>query len=150
MDIMSRNESNLSKFSNARSATIVEQGSSIRPAKKLLDKVEVGKEYLFTTGRHSAIVRKTEEGKLQYLELQSSFRNGWSDFEYENVTKWGTYKRTLSDTLKDRFACNRLSLGISYLTDISCFEGDNELRDILGYITTEPSQQKKGSSGGIK
>lgn len=148
--VMAISERNLVQLLKAGSATIVEQGSTIRPAKKLLGKVEVGKEYILSTGRHAAIVRKTEDGKLQYLELQSEALCGWRDFEYERTTKWGTYERTLSDTLRDRFGCDRISAGISYLTDISCFENDDELRELLGYINTPKEKQQKGISGHVR
>ena len=148
--IMAIAEDELVGLTKAVSSVIVEKGSTLRPAKALLKKVEEGKEYILSTGRHAAIVRKTAEGKLQYLELQSATRSGWHDFEYEQVTKWGTYKRTLSDTLKSRFACGRVSAGISYLQEISVFKDDDELRDILGYINTEADKQQKGASGSVK
>lgn len=36
----------------------------------LLKQCEAGKEYYLSVGRHASIVRKTKDGKLQYLELQ--------------------------------------------------------------------------------
>lgn len=149
-NVMARGEYLLSKLGKAVDNTVIEIGSTIRPAKALLKQVEKGKEYIFVTGRHASIVRKNDEGELQYLELQSSTKNGWQNFEYEFKTKWGIYKYTISDILKDRFGCGALSAGISYLTDISCFENDDELRDLLGYINTAVDKQEKGVSGGIK
>lgn len=137
--------------------TTIEQGSTINPTKKLLKLVEKGKEYMLITGRHAAIVRKNDENILQYLELQSSSDNGWTNFERDYVMYKGyagyerTVHRTLSDTLKRRFGCDRgTSWDISSLTDITGLTADDEFREILGYINTDVSKQKKGSSGNVK
>jgi hypothetical protein len=112
-------------------------------AHTLLAKVEAGKEYYFSTGRHAAIVRKTTDGILQYLELQSSYKNGWG---------------TLDDrALRYRFAAKRQhsTHGFKYnasstLVDIAKFAESPDFVEMLQYINTEVDKQKKGVSGGIK
>ena len=104
---------------------------------RLLKKVEKGKEYYFVCGRHAAIVRRTDDG-LQYLELQSGYRNGWKDFD-------GNPRYTLAQ----RFGC-RGSQGYDvdvFMIDIDAFKGNNEFADILGYINTDTDKQRKGERG---
>ena len=115
--------------------------SSITAGNKLLKKVETGKEYYFYCGRHAAIVRKTEDGVLQYLELQSSMNNGWTNFN-------GNPRYTLST----RFGC-RGSEGRdidAVMIDIEAFKDNEEFRDILGYINTSTDKQVKGEGGYAK
>lgn len=108
---------------------------------RLLKQCEVGKEYYLCCGRHASIVRKLEDGRLQYLELQSARDSGWTDFN-------GNPRFTLSS----RFGCssNLPSVG-DFMIDIddSDFETD-EFRQLLGYINTAESDQKKGKYGTIK
>lgn len=150
MSYASRNIMNLDGLT-----PMVEQGETIRPAKALLKKVEEGKEYYFITGRHASIVRKLD-GKLQYLELQSAKNSGWHFFEGDDILYKGTeyektIHRTVSDTLTNRFACNRgTRYGYSYLLDIEQFKGSNEFRDLMGYVNTAEFKQQKGKLGSVK
>lgn len=129
-------------FSNG--ATIEETGkTSITVGNNLLKKVEEGKEYYLEIGKHAAIVRR-EEGKLQYLELQSSKKNGWIDFN-------GNPRYTL----KNRFGCSSSSKKVygyalesrGSITDVDKLKDSEELRVLLGYINTAEDEQKKGSAG---
>ena len=112
--------------------------------KNLLKQCETGKEYYLYVGRHAAIVRKTDGDKLQYLELQSPTQNGWHDFD-GNVRY----------TLVNRFGCssqsNKWSQEIHGMIDIadSNFNTD-DFRQLLGYINTADSEQKKGKYGTTK
>lgn len=115
--------------------------SSITVGNRLLKQVEAGKEYYLCVGRHAAIVRRTKEGVLQYLELQSAFRNGWTNFN-------GNPK----NTLHDRFGCTQsLPAFGDFMIDLeeSDFSTD-EFKSLLGYINTAENEQKKGSNGTIK
>ena len=118
--------------------------SSLTVGNRLLKKCEAGKEYYLVTGRHASIVRKNDEGNLQYLELQSAYENGWKDF--------GKRPR---ETLARRFGCNSRSNPWpergNFMLDLekSDFSSD-EFRSMLGYINTDPSKEKKGSDGTIK
>jgi YHS domain-containing protein len=114
--------------------------SAVTAGNRLLKSVEIGKEYYFVSGRHAAIVRKTEEGVLQYLELQSSSRSGWTDFN-------GNPRYTLST----RFGDYRNSWGVeSFMIDVDSFKNSDDLRHLLGYINTAEGEQRKGKYGTIK
>ena len=107
----------------------------------MLKQVEKGKEYYFVCGRHAAIVRRTEEDVLQYLELQSSRNNGWIDFN-------GNPRYTLAT----RFG-NRSSEGrdvSTFMIDVDSFKDNEEFKEILGYINTASDKQRKGASGYAK
>lgn len=127
-------------------------------SKKLLESVKEGKEYLFTGGRHTAIVRRYE-GRLQYLELQHQSENGWTDFERTikrprikalYLEQQGDIHVSISDTLKNRFRANGRMCKNNYLVDIGQFEGNDEFIDLLGYMNTSHDKQMKGTGGGIK
>lgn len=126
--------------------SIFQQGKyELTLANNLLKKVKKGKEYYFVTGRHAAIVRRTNEGKLQYLELQSGKENGngWKDF--------GETANKIKKILSWRFGCSRRKRFYeSFLIDVDSFKDNEELPDILGYINTNESEQRKGQYGTIK
>lgn len=118
---------------------------SMTVGNRLLKHCEAGKEYYLCVGRHASIVRKTDEGALQYLELQSANESGWTDFN-------GNPRYTL----KTRFGCSSSSdYGVSqnydFMIDLdeSNFETD-EFKSILGYINTNEDKQRKSSNGTIK
>lgn len=120
-----------------------EGASSITVGNRLLKMCETGKEYYLCVGRHAAIVRKTDDGVLQYLELQSATRSGWTDFN-------GNPRYTL----KNRFGCTQTSGPSAYydfMIDLneSNFETD-DFKSLLGYINTAENEQRKGSNGAIK
>lgn len=136
---------NLHKLSQAdgMKALKAEGASSLTVGNRLLKQCETGKEYYLCVGRHAAIVRKTNEGKLQYLELQSPYRNGWTDFN-------GNPRYTLNS----RFGCTSASSASAhydFMLDLneSNFNTD-EFRSLLGYINTAENEQRKGSNGTIK
>lgn len=118
---------------------------SLTVGNRLLKQVETGKEYYLCVGRHASIVRKTEDGTLQYLELQSARNSGWTDFN-------GNPK----STLYDRFGCTSTSdYGTSSTYDfmLDLEESDfstDDFKSLLGYINTSDSEQKKGKYGTIK
>lgn len=115
--------------------------STITVGNKLLKRVEQGKEYYLTVGRHAAIVRKTDEGVLQYLELQSQNNSGWHNFN-------GNPRFTLAS----RFGC-RNGTGNNeegFMLDVNEFKDSEELQILLGYINTAIDNQKKGVGGSVK
>ena len=121
-----------------------EGASSITVGNRLLKMCEVGREYYLAVGRHAAIVRKTTDGVYQYLELQSSRKSGWIDFD-------GNPRYTL----KTRFGCTSTSSGSSYydfMLDIeeSDFSSTDDFKTLLGFLNTAVDAQRKGSSGTIK
>lgn len=105
--------------------------------KHLLTQAEEGKEYYFCCGRHAAIIRRKDD-KLQYLELQSAYDNGWKDFD-------GNVKYTLAQ----RFGC-RGSQGRdvdAFMVDVDAFNDNEEFKDILEHLNTAEDEQKKGKGG---
>ena len=124
--------------------TIITEDSAktnLTNAKKILKRLEEGKEYYLSVGRHAAIVRVVQGGYPQYLELQDG-RMDWCGWcEFQDVEK----------TLKYRFGCSSSSkyYATAHATDISQLNGD-KFRTILGYINTDPAKQKKGTNGSIK
>ena len=117
--------------------------TSLTLANNFLKQCEVGKEYYLCVGRHASIVRKTAEGILQYLELQSPKKSGWTNFN-------GNPRHTLAN----RFGCSSSSgYGEKWdfmlnITD-SDFSSD-EFKSLLGYLNTAEDEQKKGKHGSIK
>lgn len=120
--------------------------------------LEYGKEYRLTCGRHAAIIRNTENG-YEYLELQSSYKNGWKPFEYSRKSLYGDHKVTMTETLYSRFGCRKTVDKVKFpdrtvvfektatLTEVDSYKGNEDFKTILGYINTAPDKQKKGASG---
>lgn len=122
---------------------IVKGKNDFTNAHKLLQSVQDGKEYIFTAGKHAAIVRKTATG-YDYLELQSGWRkNTWyelNDFQ-----------------LKNRFGCRKshTTYGMAYetreaLIDIDKLKGNSAFEQLLDFINTATGSQMKGVGGGEK
>ena len=129
---------------NGMKALTAEGASSITVGNRLLKMCEPGKEYYLAVGRHAAIVRKNDDGVLQYLELQSKKRSGWTDFD-------GNPKYTL----KTRFGCTQTSgsaAAYDFMLDIteSDFTSSDDFRSLLGFLNTEENAQRKGQHGTIK
>lgn len=141
-DFFSRylNLKEITQFPNVK--TIFETAkSSITAGNKLLKQVQPGKEYYLTVGRHCSIVRKTEEGILQYLELQSQALSGWTNFN-------GNPRFTLAS----RFGCTQ-GRGVTeegFMIDVDSLKESKELQELLGYINTAIDKQKKGVGGSVK
>ena len=115
-------------------------------AEILNTELELNKEYYLSAGRHAAIVRRVDSG-LEYLEMQSSVKNGWMPFD-----KYGSTIKTL----QKRFGCRLRpdKYGFSskvLLADVDSFKSrKSDLKQVLGYLNTAKDKQKKGSFGGEK
>lgn len=114
----------------------------IDEARRYLKSIEEGKQYFFSAGEHSAIVRR-REGELQFLELQPSwaFGKGWQNF--------GKSPQAINAILKRRFWVNersRYHFGRNdpKLYGIDSVKITDEGRTILGYINTRGKDQKNG------
>lgn len=107
--------------------------------KRALKQAEIGKEYMFSCGRHAAIVRRTGKDDYEYLELQSSMKNGWMPFGTSDMDR----------VLKYRFGADIGGFGDvkSTLVSVDQMSKDDRILKIMGYINTPESQQLKGSSG---
>ncbi len=119
--------------------------SSMTVGNRLLKQCEVGKEYYLCVGRHASIVRKLDDGTLQYLELQSASKSGWTNFD-------GNPRYTLGS----RFGCTTKSnYGVSskydFMIDINDSDfATDDFRSLLGFINTAEDMQRKGKYGTIK
>ncbi len=112
-------------------------------------KLDENKEYYFAVGRHAAIVKRTQDD-IFYLELQSSNEknNGWTNFKND---RFGI----MSETLKERFGCRSTPrrLDGDYMPspvvaiEVDSFKGNKEFKELMGYINTSTSDEKKGESG---
>lgn len=111
-------------------------------AANLLKGVEIGKEYYFCCGRHAAIVRRTQSG-LEYLELQSSYNNGFHPLNKEMLKVRFGAKRS--------YTIHGLKLQtMSCLIDVELLKNNPDFIKVLGYINTASNKQHKGTSGSIK
>ena len=121
---------------------VISEYDDYKAAKKLIKEVKEGKEYYLAAGKHSAIVRRSENG-FEYLELQSGISNG--------------FKPLTKERLENRFGCmhQHTFQGYKYtinsvLIDIEELGKDKSFKEIMGYINTEVGKQHKGASGSIK
>lgn len=117
-------------------------------AAKVIEGLELDKEYYIGVGRHAAIVRRTAQG-AEYLELQSATRNGWIPFEVFG---------SLTNGLMKRFGCRKTAYKVGgkvferpVLTiEVDSFKDCDEFEEILEYINTATDKQKKGVGGSVK
>ena len=128
----------ISKLPGMKTYTEVAR-SSVTAGNKLLKNVEIGKEYYLVSGRHAAIVRKTDDGVLQYLELQSASRSGWTNFDGNPRS-----------TLKYRFGENKGYDVEDFMIEVDSMKDSDDIRNLLGYINTAEGEQRKGKHGTIK
>lgn len=133
---------NIMKIAEQVGGKVAKHTNDFKKAKDLLKETQLGKEYYFTCGSHAAIIRKTETG-FEYLELQSSYSNG--------------FKQLTDDVLKHRFGAKKSHTlyGTKCETrdciiDIDLLKQDGGFRKLLGYINTAKDKQKKGKQGTIK
>ena len=119
-------------------STVLQGTNDIATANQLLSGIQAGKEYYLATGGHAAIVKRDGNG-YQYLELQHpSNGNGW-----HNLNDY---------MLRQRFGCkdSRPYECSSYLMDVDSLANSSEFRNLLGYINTASSSQKKGVYGNVR
>ena len=121
---------------------VVKNTNDFKIVSELIKDMENGKQYLFSAGKHTAIIRKIDKS-YEYLELQSATRNG--------------FQKLNNDILKTRFGCRKShSLGgdkvevRGAIADIDLLKDNPELKELLGYLNTAPGSQQKGVSGYAK
>lgn len=104
----------------------------------LIDTIPSGKEFYLATGQHAAIVRNNN-GQMQYLELQHpSNGNGWHDLDdYVLMNRFGALP-------------NHTVPFSSHLIEVDSLANNQEFLNILGYINTAESEQRKGVSGNVR
>lgn len=136
---------NLHEISEMEGMSVThEKGAcALTVANRLIKHMEKGKEYYLCVGRHAAITRLNEEGKPQYLELQSATNSGWTDFN-------GNPKYTLNR----RFGCtstsDRWAEKMDFMLCIDDSKFGDDFRTLLGFINTSEDNQRKGKNGSIK
>lgn len=118
---------------------VVKNTNDFTAVRELLKKVEDGNEYYLATGRHAAVIRKNE-GRLEYLELQSRISNGFKPLD--NIV------------LKERFKCQKTHSTRhgkyevdSYIIDSNSLKDNPEFHNLLSFINTAGSKQTKGIEG---
>lgn len=141
--------SNIQKIADLKNVKsyVEKHTSDFKAVNNLLSHIEQGKEYYLATGRHAAIIRKTENG-MEFLELQSPETEGYPLNGFLPLT---------DKSLRKRFGCKRShsSFGIkleaqSTLIDIESLYESDEFKDILGFINTKGKNQMKGVGGSVK
>lgn len=128
---------NIRKIVAASGGEIVDDIDGYKSANTLLAKIAEGKQYYFITGAHAAIVRK-RRGRLEYLELQAEKKkkNGFFPLTYK-VLRGRFYVR------KHQMKRKKWLKQTSVMIDIDNLKGDGGFREMMGYINTPSSQQKK-------
>jgi len=118
---------------------VVKNTNDFTAVRELLGKVEDGNEYYLATGRHAAVIRKNE-GRFEYLELQSRISNGFKPLD--NIV------------LKERFKCKKTHSTRhgkyevdSYIIDSNSLKDNPEFHNLLSFINTAGSKQMKGIEG---
>lgn len=119
--------------------------NGIKAAYDLMKQMEEGKEYCLLAGKHASMVRLID-GKYQYLELQSATKSGWTPFD-------GNPRYTL----KQRFGATQRSTVYGFkleqratLIEADSMKGNKDFQNLLGYINTNETEQKKGALGFVK
>ena len=144
MDFFSKKISHILYYMNA---DIEKNINDFIAARNLMNRAEANKEYIILTGRHASVVKKDNNGKWFYLELQDTpKKNGYQPLDISN-----------DKMLKKRFACTSLNKNnngdacesYSLLMEVDKLNFE-EFKDLLGYINTAPNKQMKGRGGSIK
>lgn len=145
----------IEKMANLKGAkTIIRKvDREVKDTAKILEtELEKDKQYYLAVGRHAAMVRKTDTG-LEYLELQSSQRNGWKSFDTYGSTQDTLYRRFGARKTIDQMKIGGTKTVFQktvILIDADSFKGNEEYRELMSYINTDPKKQKKGATGDIR
>jgi hypothetical protein len=118
--------------------------SDLRAVHRLTDSMEQGREYYLATGRHAAMIRKTESG-LEYLEMQSynPEENTWKELTDEKLRR--RFKAQKSHTIAGQKYEAR-----SIIIDAESLYSSPDFAEMIQYINTAEGSEKKGFGGGIK
>ena len=110
----------------------------------------VGEQYMFVFGGHCAIIRKNESDILEFLELQNEKSRWKSHADYGDwMYKTKSAKSRTKEIFKRRFGASDYYLATGHLVNIKDIN-DDDFIDLLKYINTDESRQKKGKDGTIK
>lgn len=111
-------------------------GGAIRLTKQMVP----DNEYYFVTARHAAIMRN-HDGYIEYMELQSNWRNGWIPMAPVDD------RAGLDRGFRSRFGSSKSISGDAYMMDINDMKDSKLLHRAYGYMNTAEDLQKKGASG---
>lgn len=133
-DFFARNCNNLAKM-GGDSSVIIKTDKPVKDTMELLKTIDTDRDYMLGAGKHMAIVRKHEDGSMEYLELQSAYSNGWADLNGKVLNK--------------RFGAPKSS---KYLYETELIPVDEIIEnprfaEVCSYINTDIGAQKKGLSG---
>ena len=123
-------------------STVIKHTNDFKATVDLLKTIKDDKEYILSTGEHTAVVRKAEKG-FEYLELQSPTANG--------------FKHLGKEELKNRFGCKKSHSihghkleASNILIKAESLSNSSEFKEFLKYINTDKANQKKGARGSAK
>ena len=121
---------------------IVSSNDDFKAVGELVKNVIEGKEYILSTGKHAAIIRKTG-GVYEYLELQTETHNGFHVLN--NAKLQGRFGCKHSHT----FAGQKMNL-TNVLIDVDSLKESPDFIEALQYINTNVGSELKGVGGGAK
>lgn len=132
-------------LSKATNSLTSKDTNDYKIAYNLFKQAEENKEYILSIARHAAVVKKVD-GKWYYLELQSKYdeRNGFTPFTKDTLAKRFGAQKTHSMKYIGKYEVS------GSLIDLEALKRDPKLINLLGYINTAETSQKKGKSGGLK
>lgn len=110
---------------------------------QVLSCMEPGKTYGLWAAKHSAIIRKLEDGTIEYLELQTEKQNGFHKLTTSEA------KRRFGVTKSKSFYGQKV-MQESIMIESTSLANVDSFQEVLGYINTEAGKQLKGVGGRAK
>lgn len=133
----------ITKFNGVK-ANIIKDTNDFKAVSELLKGVETDREYILVTGRHTAVIRRSEKG-FEYLNMQDPNPNN------------NGFKPLNTKSLKSRFKCQKSyklygqpTNVTSILLDRASLSESDEFKDVLKFINTEEQKQMKGADGSVR
>ena len=123
------------KMSKTSDKWVYKEASTSGQKIKYIKSLPEGKEYIFMTKKHAAIVKQIG-GKAYFLELQEPKGNGWIEL-----------KRGMD--LDIRFGFQDI-FAESFCISVEDMARSAGFRDMMGYINTPAQKQQKGAKGHAK
>ncbi len=131
--MFSMNE-NIELIAEMGDGDVIRGKNDYKALKQLLPKMEAGKEYYLATGAHASIVRKTESGRYEYLELQSPDSCG--------------FKTLHGRDFKTRFGCSKgRTENTNVLISADKLAQNSSFGRMMEYINTPKQFQVMGNHG---
>lgn len=119
---------------------VVEEYNGLKSATNVLKNMQPDKEYILGAGKHAAVVRLNDDGKPEYLELQSEVNNGWHRLTTSALTtRFGVKKSSTSYGIRCKNPAD--------LVDIDELVKAEQFKELLPFINTHVEHQTKGAGG---